>query len=54
MEPLLLIWSLPLPPRIPMLAVVGRPCAVNPDARLRAHARAYEWPILDLRASSSR
>ncbi len=33
----------------PMLAVVGRPTAVNPDARLRAHARAYEWPILDLR-----
>ena len=33
----------------PMLAVVGRPTAVNPDARLRSHARAYEWPILDLR-----
>src|SRR5438132_4282996 len=33
----------------PMLAVVGRPTAVNPDSRLRAHARAYEWPILDLR-----
>ena len=33
----------------PMLAVVGRPCAVNPDRKLRAHARAYEWPILDLR-----
>jgi HAD superfamily hydrolase (TIGR01490 family) len=33
----------------PMLAVVGRPCAVNPDAKLRSHARAYEWPILDLR-----
>jgi HAD superfamily hydrolase (TIGR01490 family) len=33
----------------PMLAVVGRPTAVNPEARLRSHARAYEWPILDLR-----
>lgn len=33
----------------PMLAVVGRPCAVNPDGKLRSHARAYEWPILDLR-----
>ena len=33
----------------PMLAVVGRPTAVNPDTRLRSHARAYEWPILDLR-----
>lgn len=34
----------------PMLAVVGRPCAVNPDRKLRSHARAYEWPILDLRS----
>ena len=33
----------------PMLAVVGRPTADNPDSRLRSHARAYEWPILDLR-----
>ena len=33
----------------PMLSVVGRPTAVNPDPRLRSHARAYEWPILDLR-----
>ncbi len=32
----------------PMLSVVGRPCAVNPDRALRSHARAYEWPILDL------
>jgi phosphoserine phosphatase len=31
----------------PMLAVVGRPAAVNPDLRLRNVARAYEWPILD-------
>ncbi len=33
----------------PMLAVVGRPTAVNPDWRLRNMARAYNWPILDLR-----
>jgi HAD superfamily hydrolase (TIGR01490 family) len=32
-----------------MLAMVGRPTAVNPDIRLRALARAYHWPILDLR-----
>lgn len=32
-----------------MLAVVGRPTAVNPDLRLRALARSYNWPILDLR-----
>ncbi|HET6613307.1 MAG TPA: HAD family hydrolase [Kofleriaceae bacterium] len=32
----------------PMLAVVGRPTAVNPDLRLRSMARAYDWPVLDL------
>jgi HAD superfamily hydrolase (TIGR01490 family) len=32
-----------------MLAIVGRPTAVNPDFRLRSLARAYNWPILDLR-----
>ena len=37
----------------PMLAVVGRPTAVNPDRKLRSHARAYEWPILDLRTRAS-
>ncbi len=33
----------------PMLAVVGRPTAVNPDVRLRSLARAYNWPIVDVR-----
>ncbi len=32
-----------------MLCVVGRPTAVNPDVRLRSLARAYQWPIVDLR-----
>jgi len=32
-----------------MLCVVGRPTAVNPDVRLRALARAYQWPIVNLR-----
>lgn len=32
-----------------MLAIVGRPTAVNPDMRLRSAARAYNWPVLDLR-----
>lgn len=32
----------------PMLAVVGRPTAVNPDRRLRSVARSYDWPIVDL------
>lgn len=34
---------------LPMLSVVGRPTAVNPDFRLRALARTYRWPVLDLR-----
>lgn len=33
----------------PMLAVVGRPAAVNPDAKLRRSAREFSWPILDIR-----
>ena len=33
----------------PMLSVVGRPAAVNPDLRLRGLAREFDWPILDLR-----
>jgi len=32
-----------------MLAIVGRPTAVNPDMRLRSIARSYNWPVLDLR-----
>jgi HAD superfamily hydrolase (TIGR01490 family) len=32
-----------------MLTVVGRPTAVNPDLRLRAIARSYDWPVIDLR-----
>ena len=34
---------------IPMLSLVGHPCAVNPDALLRAHARENDWPIRDFR-----
>jgi HAD superfamily hydrolase (TIGR01490 family) len=36
----------------PMLAVVGHPTAVNPDWRLRATARSYDWPVLDLNNES--
>lgn len=32
-----------------MLAVVGRPAAVNPDRRLLRAARELEWPVLDVR-----
>lgn len=31
---------------VPMLSVVGRPAAVNPDAKLERLARAYQWPII--------
>lgn len=34
---------------IPMLSLVGHPIAVNPDARLRRHARALGWRIYDYR-----
>ncbi len=34
---------------IPMLSLVGHPCAVNPDAALRAHAKAQGWQIRDYR-----
>lgn len=33
---------------VPMLSVVGRPTAVNPDAALLRLARAYHWPVLNL------
>jgi HAD superfamily hydrolase (TIGR01490 family) len=33
---------------LPMLSMVGRPCAVNPDFKLRAAARDFNWPVLDL------
>jgi HAD superfamily hydrolase (TIGR01490 family) len=32
----------------PMLAVVGRPTAVNPDFRLRRMARSYDWPVIEI------
>lgn len=34
---------------LPMLSLVGDPCAINPDSRLRAHARAQGWRIRDYR-----
>lgn len=34
---------------LPMLERVGHPVAVNPDLRLRRHARARSWPILTWR-----
>jgi HAD superfamily hydrolase (TIGR01490 family) len=34
---------------LPMLSLVGDPVAINPDARLRAHARANGWRVRDYR-----
>jgi HAD superfamily hydrolase (TIGR01490 family) len=34
---------------LPMLSLVGNPCAVNPDSTLRAHAKAKGWRIRDYR-----
>lgn len=34
---------------LPMLSMVGDPCAINPDARLRAHAKAQGWRIREYR-----
>ena len=36
---------------VPMLSVVGRPAAVNPDFRLRALAKTHRWPVLDFDVS---
>ena len=34
---------------LPMLSMVGDPCAINPDARLRSYARAQGWRVHDYR-----
>jgi HAD superfamily hydrolase (TIGR01490 family) len=34
---------------LPMLALVGEPCAVNPDAKLRDYARSHGWRVRDYR-----
>jgi HAD superfamily hydrolase (TIGR01490 family) len=34
---------------LPMLTLVGDPCAINPDHKLRAHARQQGWRIRDYR-----
>jgi HAD superfamily hydrolase (TIGR01490 family) len=34
---------------LPMLSLVGDPCAINPDARLRSYARERGWRIRDYR-----
>ncbi len=34
---------------LPMLSLVGDPCVINPDAKLRDHAKANGWRIRDYR-----
>jgi HAD superfamily hydrolase (TIGR01490 family) len=34
---------------IPLLSMVGQPCAINPDGRLRTHARDNGWRVRDYR-----
>jgi HAD superfamily hydrolase (TIGR01490 family) len=34
---------------VPMLSLVGDPCAVNPDPKLRRHARDMGWRVQDFR-----
>lgn len=35
---------------LPMLSLVGHPCAINPDGRLRAHAEEQDWQVQDYRS----
>ncbi|WP_299167222.1 HAD family phosphatase [uncultured Arthrobacter sp.] len=35
---------------VPLLSMVGHPVAINPDHRLRKHARDSNWPIYDFRS----
>jgi len=34
---------------LPMLSLVGHPCAVNPDSSLRTHAKSRGWRVRDYR-----
>jgi HAD superfamily hydrolase (TIGR01490 family) len=34
---------------IPMLSLVGYPCAINPDSELRSYARSQGWRVRDFR-----
>jgi phosphoserine phosphatase len=34
---------------IPLLELVGNPCAINPDGKLRAYAKARGWRVRDYR-----
>lgn len=39
---------------MPILSAVGHPVAINPDARLRRHARSAGWPVREFRGRRRR
>lgn len=39
---------------VSMLSSVGTPCAINPDRRLRRHAKKTGWPIQDFRGRNAK
>ena len=39
---------------LPMMVTVGHPCPINPDGRLRRHARDVGWPIREFRGRRHR
>ncbi|QAY64937.1 HAD-IB family hydrolase [Xylanimonas allomyrinae] len=39
---------------LPMMTAVGHPCPINPDGRLRRHAREVGWPIREFRGRRQR
>ncbi|MCK9792727.1 HAD-IB family hydrolase [Isoptericola sp. 4D.3] len=39
---------------LPMMRTVGHPCPINPDARLRRHAKEVGWPIREFRGRGRR
>ncbi|GAB2451302.1 HAD family hydrolase [Xylanimonas ulmi] len=39
---------------LPMMTAVGHPCPINPDGRLRRHARDVGWPIREFRGRRHR
>nr|WP_307843955.1 HAD-IB family hydrolase [Sanguibacter suaedae] len=34
---------------VPLLSTVGNPCPINPDPRLRRHAKTVGWPVREFR-----
>ncbi|MFE6969023.1 HAD family hydrolase [Isoptericola sp. NPDC057653] len=39
---------------LPMMRTVGHPCPINPDTRLRRHAKEVGWPIREFRGRGRR